>query len=461
MGVFKHPKKWFRKTKLGEVKPIKKTSVQPPLREFVYLDEVSLQSLLSSQKGEVTENVSSESSETQGSEISSSMSTNVPAVVNAELNSSLQSESAKSTQISRKATVQSWFGELHAITSLRKISYISKHEAFRPLSKIEDIGNVETHSSALRSDKLIRGSLVEMRVVLRADPVFKVKTLIAEFSDMIGKAPEVFEDADGLEVFDQIGPIHTILQKLLAGLIPLRCEVLDYVAITFGGDDYIVEKRIVEKLDIETRPIQVVGVTELTSYWKDIRRVLFSDAAFTVLARVGVDGLQREYNPVKLVQIFQEFAPTLVDDISNASSIAVQNNSPQEKSLKKSEVALQAALSIYGHALLEATDTVLTDGLESIIERNSYGLKDRWKTVSDQRSAFKVMHDELVDRIAGTISSSDDLKIRESSRSTAGLSLFPNDDDVEEANSNVSAKSTLEDTVCVDLIDVEFVAIYW
>ena len=79
MKVFDRLKFW-RKSNSG-------AAPDNPLREFVYLDEVSLRSLLSSQVGEVKDSTSKQTSDTFGADVGSSVSVGVPQVGKSELTS--------------------------------------------------------------------------------------------------------------------------------------------------------------------------------------------------------------------------------------------------------------------------------------------------------------------------------------------------------------------------------------
>src|SRR5699024_8684833 len=157
---FKRPKR--------EIESGVRATPRPPLREFVYLDEVSLRSLLSSQKGEMTDSTSESSAEAVQAEVSAALGANPGLVAKAELSSRFQTSNSSTIQTSRKATVQSWFKELHSLPGIRLI------ETVQPKGPAEDLETLEsTRDTSLlaQSGALRRGALVEFRVRLKADPV--------------------------------------------------------------------------------------------------------------------------------------------------------------------------------------------------------------------------------------------------------------------------------------------------
>ena len=456
--MFRRIGSWFGWTKRGEAAPAPlMTPKSKPLREFIYLDEVSLQSLLASQKGAITEQISSEASELLESEISGSMKGGVPGLTEAELGSRMQAQNANSTHISRKATVQSWFGELHAISDLRLVSPITKTSAqIRPCRTIEELKAVSSCSTRLAADKLTRGSLIEMQVVLTADPIFTMKTFIGEMAEMVEDAPTLFAGTEGLDAFEEAGPIRIMLQRLLVDLVPIRCRAVDHVVVPIDGSDHIVHRDAIGDLDIETRPLDIAGVTEESLYWRDLRRVLFSEGTFSVLARVGRTGLHETWNPVKLAQIFKDVVPNVLDQITGASLSALGTAAATGQGDVLAATQLEAALLDYGESYAEAAGIEASIAMTKVRALAS-SLRDRWKRVSDQTSAFDAVKRALLECDgAQLVTPQADLEMREASRIESGLSLFPDD-----KRGNTTPTVTAIDKTAAALMDVEIIAIYW
>ena len=121
------------KAKLRRERPPKPDLPAPPpgeLREFVYLDEVSLRSLLSSQKGEITDGVSDQVARSREAEIGAVVNASVATVGGAEVTSRFQTSNSSTLQTSRKATVQSWFRELHQRADIRLIGLPEEVDQF-------------------------------------------------------------------------------------------------------------------------------------------------------------------------------------------------------------------------------------------------------------------------------------------------------------------------------------------
>src|ERR1700684_3880316 len=84
-----------------------------PLREFVYLDEVSVFSLIASRLGPVANEVTASESNFLRSEVGANAGASA-GLVGTEISSSVASEMTSGSQVMRKATVESTFRELLA-----------------------------------------------------------------------------------------------------------------------------------------------------------------------------------------------------------------------------------------------------------------------------------------------------------------------------------------------------------
>ena len=434
---------------------------RPPLREFVYLDEGSLRSLLSSQTGEIKETVSEQTQAALLDEIQVKASGELPLTVKAEAAYRMQVTNSSSFQTSRKATVQSWFRELHDRSELRLISAI---QGVEPVSRLEDLLGIEEPSIKVASGQLERGVLAEFRVRLAAHPAFHLTTMMTEFTGMAEDYGGLVPDASVM-TFREIQPMVKVLQRMMVGLIPITAEAIDHVVVDIDGTDYVVHRAAIAGLKIDTRPLVIAGVTELQAYWKDIRHLLFSSAEFTLLCRVSRSGLQTDWTPVKLVDLFDKVAPDFARQMSVAWTIPF-GTSPTVKPLpvETSPPAspLESALFHYANALLERRKPRRSaDELERILLQVTTKIRRlaaRTGSVSDQKSAFAALRDVLIDIAGIQVTGPQDLKLRDAARTAAGLTLFPS---LETSSVPVAPAALPAPEVPRAYLDVEVVAIYW
>jgi hypothetical protein len=436
------------------VPPVSRDAPPRPLREFVYLDESSLRSLLSSQTGEVTESRSEQSGDSRQGQIEATLGANMPMLTKGELKSSFQTANSSTLQTSRKATVQSWFRELHGLPGLR---LIEPGHSVPEITIVEDLLAVTDPSILLPTNALDRGKLVEFRVKLSADPVFHLGTVMSEMTGILDESPELFAGNSAVNAIGEAQRINKVLQRLLAGLIPIRAEAIDYVTVTIEGVEYLTNKAATAALGLPHQRVEIVGVTEHDAYWKDIRRVLFAQAEFTMLCRIARSGLHATWTPVKLGDLFHQMAPSLVDDI-NAASLTPFRDAASGHKVNTNELKLAHALKLYADLLRAEAGQQLTGDQVDELDRMVALLTSRAATAEGHRSAFTLMRETIAAMLPLTSSADDDAGLREEARTASGLPLFPSLTASE--TTSIGAPLDLPDDA-PRLLDVEVVAIYW
>ncbi len=424
------------------------------LREFIYLDEVSLRSLLTSQTGHLTESSSEERTDIRNFDVGWNIGAELPKAGSASASSNFQTSNSIALQTSRKAIAQSWFRELHQMRALRLLDVV---QDVPKLSNASQIRGGNKKAAAIAASELKRGSLIEVKVKLVADPVFRMGTMLREFMSMAEDVPDRFISKEVWKMFGDAGPMNKVLDRLLAGLIPIKAESIDYEVLTLDGKEYVAHKEATKNIAGTRSPLSVVGVTEHIAYWKDIRRVLFSDGEFTMLCRVSRHGLHSTWTPVKLADLFRQMAPDLVSQINAAGESALlPKGATRVSSHVPSSGPTEIALRTYVEALnteFSPDQSLAPEELDSIIMAHSTA-----ETAVERREAFGAVRLAALGPAPTTYPTPErDLELRENSRQAAGLSEFPWTES-SRRNSSQSSPATLDKG---RLIDVEVVAIYW
>lgn len=323
MRLFTRLRVWWRRRRL---RAEAKKQQAPPLREFVYLDEVSVYSLNASRLGSVAADFTETRSSSLHSEVGASLGAGAPGAGTAGLNSRLLSGQSRESQATRTATVQSAFKEFYEFElELNSFAMRPVPEGRKP-PEVRGAGTLAAQTRKAAPDgwvvdpgALRRGRLVEAEVELKADATFRTSAVIAAMVGIVESEPGMFGDAvkDGLA---QGKAILRVLEELLAGLVPLRGRVVDHEVVEIEGREWIVHRRLLDQLAgadrPATRPLYVVGVAEQGLFWKDLRRVLFSGARFRVLVRIAEDGLRNTWTPVKLAHVIEPVAPDLARQLN-------------------------------------------------------------------------------------------------------------------------------------------------
>ena len=408
------------------------------LREFIYLDEVSLQSLLVSLHGELTEKKSITDSTSNTRNVSGNIDTNNLAPLKLGFTAQYQSGKSSATQTETKATVQSWFRELYETPNILGVQPLEDGD--------QDI--------IVKSSALQRGTLAELQVVLATDPYFNVVTSISEFF-------KLSENISELNGYSEIKWQIELLQQLLAGLIPIKAEILNYRALKTGDDTYLVHEDKATGVSTSKIKVNLVGVTELSAYWKDIRRVLFSNQEFRVLCRISRPGLVQDWNPIKLLDLFgnvipqkeiHNFKKTLKLPSYNvdAASTAETDNDASSK--------MRLALEEYIKSSCEhAGGEIGSDEVEGIIKEVLKGNFDEG-SMGDRKVLYEKVDGELAS-LKIDVPPNIRVTLRESSSEKAGLShrLFTSAPSEVKKVEEKEEKSVAEEL----FIEAEIIAIYW
>lgn len=451
-------KSWWRsrKNRHGVRSSSIESAKQSPLREFVYLDAVSLHSLLVSQNSTIPEHVSEAITRADEAELRSSLTADA-LVGKGEVAARYQTSNSNNVQSSRKAVIQTLFKELRDLPLDFKLAISGEDPlAANDVDTLVAAGQPE---SIQKTTDFKRGDLVEIEVILSVDPVFKLGAMMAEWTAMADDYPGMFGSSGVLGFLREAQPIMKVLDRFLAGLIPIRATATKHVVVEVYGQEYIVHQSTIEGLGLRSRPLQVVGVTERLGYWRDLRRVLFSGARFTMLCRVARDGIHTKWTPVKLADLFSDVAPGFVDQINAIKSpTAADTGFVSPESIH--QIALGAALVQYKNELVVEGGTTWTPEIVTEFSALVTRLQAGSVSASTQRRAFDEVCAFMVERLNVEPPDSDrDLAARQRARTKANLELFPSlvIDFSAETTKPSKGQSSEEDR----LLDVEVIAIYW
>ena len=371
-----------------------------PLREFVYLDEVSVFSLIASRLGPVATEFTASESNFLRSEVGANAGASA-GLVGTEISSSVASEMTSGSQVMRKATVESTFRELLAYE--RDTLALSPPEpgamppAVASSSELGELAGAPALDGWLvDASRLKRGELIEVEVELEADDIFRIRTIMSTFLDLVEENPELIgaQERGGIA---QAATANRVLEKLLAGLVPLRGRSTNYRHITLAGKDWLIHQRLLgalaDRAGLPSRELNVVGVAEVALFWKDLRRVLFSGSRYLVMCRLARDGGQLSWTPVKLADVFADVLPEIGDlgEMSRgllAGMTRARGEGPVPAMAATAEQAMRQALIYYAETVAAAHDSscgehdLASHGLLSAEQVEAHG------SVAGRRTAF-------------------------------------------------------------------------
>ena len=325
-GLIKRQKIKWRKHRMDKM--ARELREDSPLREFIYLDEVSVYSLLSSRLGPLASEYTSKQTDSLTGELSGTLGANH--LVSAQVSSKLTTAQGSESQVVRKSAVQSTFKDLRDIED--EALLMRAGEPPSDISKINNLDDLKNLASAgalkrfvITPQDLSRGRLLEIEAELDTDYSYRLSTVITSYVELVNATPDLKSTLNGLGQAEAVGQI---LDKLLAGLVPVCARAADYRVVQVGGEEWIAHRKIINRLaheNLSTFDLSVVGVAEAKLFWKDVRRILFSQSRYTVMCRVSRGVVATAWSPVKLFDVFEGFSPGLAREWEKLQFLAKQS----------------------------------------------------------------------------------------------------------------------------------------
>jgi hypothetical protein len=253
------------------------------LREFIYLDEVSVVSLLASLTREITESrTETESSESQrGSKFRlKAFTSKIPGfgASHERLNIDRDTE-----EVVRKSEIQSKFDELYSETS----------------------GNFQLDSDKKRRtsvSELEEGGVMEIEIEFSAHELYHFYRAYQYLFDVFEEHIEEL-DQEQKQIVELIG-------SLFGDQIPVVGEAVNYRVV----DDEILSSNLVED-DMDDEPLEIVGTLNPEMLWQDPSTFLYEENQFTAYVRVPEAKLQEEWDPVKLTRVIRSISEEVGDQL--------------------------------------------------------------------------------------------------------------------------------------------------
>lgn len=433
------------------------------LREFVYLDEVSVTSLLSSILGAIPSEITESLTKSTRSEFSGGGEYKVSATLKANAGVKREITRTSDYQVLRKASIQATFKDLYASVESSLVLRSGRLPELKSAVK-RRIRNVKPGDSdvipwIIDGANMKRGQLLELQVELRADAIFRTSTIISSMTNIIGQSPALAAEVDTHEMRTAI-EVNGFIQELMAGLIPIKCRVLDYEISRIDGREFIVHSQLFSELPAAYRqrrkPLYLAGVVEEALFWKDIRRVLFSESVVKVLCRVGRDQVQDSWSPVKLVDVLKEVIPDMesaMDDFGPSALMALSGGVDDNSEASQLR---HAALIRYGELLVDSQGITMPDQLRQRIEQIAFSGASRMGSVTANREVFGEVAHCVSSGLSCQFAPDDLARMRGEALAQHGLMV---DGSLSVRPNNSSVR--LGDPANGSFIDAEIVAIYW
>ena len=387
MSILARLRDWLRRQKPRRI-PANSTGL---LREFVYLDEVSVYSILASRKGGIATEFTESQKASLNSDVGSSLSVGFGAT-KAKRDSKLQGSHVQGSQVLRKAIIQTSFKELYDIERASLALSPPDADSLPPVHAIADLekrlDQPVKDAWLVDPSTIRRGELLEMEVELEADPIFRMASIITTFRELVEDNEHLFGNAIAAQL-PQMRSMAQVLEGLLVGLAPIRGRLVDYKWANIGGRDVLVHRLLLQQMQpgIQPKayPAFVVGVAQRDLFWKDIRRVLFSQAQYTVFCRLAISGLADRWHPVKVADVLAGIVPQFDELIRKFSETARQAMTApaavSPTSVGQDEHSETEVIKVYAELLVtHHGGTLKPEMIQSISPRTRLAEQCRWTT---------------------------------------------------------------------------------
>ncbi|SDC88407.1 DUF6414 family protein [Nocardioides lianchengensis] len=439
-------------------------------REFVYLDEVSVTSLVAARHGSIAESFKNTHSETSGAQVGSSLTVPAtPLTPGANLTSRMTSSRTTTQEVVRRAVVQGTFRSLRITDTDLKLSVEDRQPENKPPPATTEaeltkaLTKLAKQRRAVRVTDLKRGDVIELRVQLSADPTYQFAAAASSMLDLIKGRSAMFGIDE--QQFADIAPMLELLPQMLVDLVPLNAKVISHRRIDLDDESWLVDTTMLtpgSSLAAVAETIAIVGVTEIPLYWKDARRVLFDNAEYTVYTRLAKPGLATTWTPIKLADVFDTLDPKIGKDFRELPNgfKNLHKAGVEVLAVPFVEIFATEGLIPFGHALAQQTGRILDeDKLTSTAHEAAQAINDldSLGDISATRSAFE--------HIVAAVEASPPLLLTPIDRNLVAALREPHQA-LAQLSATVPALQTAieepeETTHDRKLLEVEFVAIYW
>jgi len=267
------------------------------LREFVYLDEISVRSLLAStgEGGIVSETVDEEMRRRRsGSSAGGSVSAG-PASVNASVSEEREHRETK-IETRNYDLIQSKF------TRLYKSGVVEKQLSLDQIPTGDE--SAEEQFSGLTVSDLERGDVVEIRVNLSANLLFRLYRTIDYFA-------EAFEDQIDSETEEML----ELIGNSLGNRIPVVGKAVDYKVVDSEEDGKTIKRSCELSSEEDGEDLEVVTLLNLDSLWVDPIQTLFSNDRFVFYCRVEDKDIDRWY-PLKVTRAINSLSEPTAQELN-------------------------------------------------------------------------------------------------------------------------------------------------
>ncbi|MFI5898034.1 hypothetical protein ACIA5D_48925 [Actinoplanes sp. NPDC051513] len=425
-------------------------------REFVYLDEVSVTSLIAARDGAIKDTV--KETLTRSSEREAKATSGLAmSKIKFGSESRVKNSDTSARETVRKAVIQSTFRDLRiggedelllTAPGPKRRWHAIEHGSLATVADIS--GNrrkLIRHGQMISMDQVKRGDVLELELTLSAEKTYQLVSAVSSIVEIV-KDRESFFGIDKSS-YEQAVTILQMIDGLLVGLVPVCGISNKYAVLKLDDEEILVERSLImpeSRIAHMLVPLEIVGVTNFSAYSRDLRRVLFGEEAYTAYVRVESPKLRDKWDPVKLSGVLKSVS---LDVTELMSALPDDFSGPNENDANPPKIDWPEVVRDFGHNLAcELGVQTNAAALAAAVDAAAATLEDNGELES-QRRAFDV--------VVRAVDTQADREIVRRVRETALRNISV----PEGGGQNNLVQRRRADAPLTRKLEVEFVAIYW
>lgn len=394
-----------------------------PLREFIYLDEVSVVSLLASLTREVTEARTdidmTENRKRWRFRLKAALS-HLPVVGGGSASRETVSVDRDTEEVVRRSQIESKFDELYAETS--------------PHLQLTE----KDTKSGVPVSNLSKGGLLEVDVEFSGHELFHYYKAFQYLIDIAEGAEYEFDNQEKQAI--------ELMGSLFGDQIPVVGELENYVLV----DGAIQEKD--ENGDREdAESLWIAGTLDPEMLWQEPSQFLYEENKFTAYVRVSEAQIQKDWDPIKLTRVIKSISKPIGNQLSSVIDAAF---SQAKEEFDTAELEEDDTDGIVREHHNEYFDYIEEDGNLSLSsDRREELLVTAYSETTIQRdeSNFE-LETRLLRELTQVVEDEADVDLDHDTLAQRRSRIVDNEESVADSDSNTSKRNYLE---------VSFVAVYW
>lgn len=265
----------------------RKATNESDVREFVYLDETSVESLLASVDGEILVQRTNTASKSTEAGIAGKFRAKSP-FGHASFAPTLKQSRGSEVQELHKSVAQSAFARFRSknLTKFAIRPLPAKGLGRRVRRRLKDLDPkaIRNCGQGIPLSDLERGDLLEFETDLVAADIFKARTAISAVTDVVDAYPS-FLEVDLRESLKLARPLTALIDSLTGASIPVVGESPSIQLAEIGGVRWLVNSSLHAATGAKPQ-VALEGVALQQWFWGDVGRILFRPARYRMLCRV-------------------------------------------------------------------------------------------------------------------------------------------------------------------------------